>query len=185
MVGNPHDSFPLVVCRNLVSVSHHFRDITTSYMKIFSDHIGYIRKTRPAIKIFAWPDCYLFTVSNASVLFSRGQSPQRLLSICFPLVTLDFDLWPRSSNNFGVELNQHANYLGQRSFSFQFIVRTHAHTRDRCSTWTTKVVSKSRGHSLANWDSCPTPAESEAIEYLQVGPTEIRYSIAWTIFAYL
>ena len=39
-------------------------------------------------------------------------------------------------------------------------------------------------HSLANWDSCPTPAKSEAIEYLQVGPTEIRYSIAWTIFIY-
>jgi len=37
-------------------------------------------------------------------------------------------------------------------------------------------------HSLANWDSCPTPAKSEAVEYLQVGPTEIRYSIAWTIF---
>jgi len=36
-------------------------------------------------------------------------------------------------------------------------------------------------HSLANWDSCPTPAKSEGIEYLQVGPTEIRYSIAWTI----
>ena len=40
-------------------------------------------------------------------------------------------------------------------------------------------------HSLANWDSCPTPAKSEVIEYLQVGPTEIRYSIAWTIFVYL
>ena len=40
-------------------------------------------------------------------------------------------------------------------------------------------------HSLANWDSCPTPAKSEAIEYLQDGPTEIRYSIAWTIFFYL
>ena len=40
-------------------------------------------------------------------------------------------------------------------------------------------------HSLANWDSCPTPAKSEAIEYPQVGPTEIRYSIAWTIFVYL
>ena len=40
-------------------------------------------------------------------------------------------------------------------------------------------------HSLANWDSCPTPAKSEAIEYLQVGPTEIRYSIAWTTFVYL
>ena len=26
-------------------------------------------------------------------------------------------------------------------------------------------------HSLANCDSCPTPAKSEAIEYLQVGPT--------------
>ena len=39
--------------------------------------------------------------------------------------------------------------------------------------------------SLANWDSCPTPAKSEAIEYLQVGPTEIRYSIVWTIFVYL
>jgi len=37
-------------------------------------------------------------------------------------------------------------------------------------------------HSLANWDSCPTTAKSEATEYLQVGPTEIRYSIAWTIF---
>jgi len=34
--------------------------------------------------------------------------------------------------------------------------------------------------SLANWDSCPTPAKTEAIEYLKVGPTEIRYSIAWT-----
>ena len=40
-------------------------------------------------------------------------------------------------------------------------------------------------HSLANRDSCPTPAKSEAIEYLQVGPTEIRYSIAWTIFVCL
>jgi len=39
-------------------------------------------------------------------------------------------------------------------------------------------------HSLANWDSCQTPAKSEAIEYLQVGPTEIRYSITWTIFVY-
>jgi len=41
------------------------------------------------------------------------------------------------------------------------------------------------GHSLANWDSCPSPAKNEAVEYLQVGPTEIRYSIAWTIFVYL
>ena len=46
-------------------------------------------------------------------------------------------------------------------------------------------VNKARDHSLANCDSCPTPAKSEAIEYLQVGPTEIRYSIAWTIFVYL
>jgi len=43
----------------------------------------------------------------------------------------------------------------------------------------------SGAHSLANCDSCPNPAKSEAIEYLQVGPTEIRYSIAWTIFVYL
>jgi len=41
------------------------------------------------------------------------------------------------------------------------------------------------GHSLANCDSCPTRAKSEAKEYLQVGPIEIRYSIAWTIFVYL
>ena len=40
-------------------------------------------------------------------------------------------------------------------------------------------------HSLANCDSCPTPAKTGAIEYLQVGPTEIRYSIARTIFVYL
>jgi len=40
-------------------------------------------------------------------------------------------------------------------------------------------------HSLANRDSCPTPAKNEGTEYLQVGPTEIRYSIAWTIFVYL
>ena len=40
-------------------------------------------------------------------------------------------------------------------------------------------------HSLANCDSCPTPAKIEAKEYLQVGPTEIRYSIAWKIFVYL
>jgi len=46
-------------------------------------------------------------------------------------------------------------------------------------------VTRHWGHSLANCDSCPTPAKSEAIEYLQVGPTEIRYSIAWTIFVYL
>jgi len=39
--------------------------------------------------------------------------------------------------------------------------------------------------SLANCDGCPTPAKSEGIEYLQVGPTEIRYSVAWTIFVYL
>jgi len=39
-------------------------------------------------------------------------------------------------------------------------------------------------HSLVLWFSCPTPTKSEAIEYLQVGPTEIRYSIAWTIFIY-
>jgi len=40
-------------------------------------------------------------------------------------------------------------------------------------------------HSLANCDSCLTPAKSEAIEYLQVGSTEIRYSIAWTMCVYL
>ena len=51
------------------------------------------------------------------------------------------------------------------------------------STFSSKVVLTS--HSLANWDSCPTPAKSEAMEYLQAGPTEIRYSIAWTIFVYL
>ena len=44
---------------------------------------------------------------------------------------------------------------------------------------------RSGNHSLANCDSCPSPAKSEAIEYLQVGPTEIRYSTAWTIFVYL
>ena len=47
------------------------------------------------------------------------------------------------------------------------------------------VCKSSAVHSLANWDSCPTPAKSEAIEYLQVGPTEIRYSIASTIFVCL
>jgi len=46
-------------------------------------------------------------------------------------------------------------------------------------------LSQCDNHSLANCDSCPSPAKSEAIEYLQVGPTEIRYSIAWTIFVYL
>ena len=40
-------------------------------------------------------------------------------------------------------------------------------------------------HSLANTDSCPTPAKSEGMEYLQSWPTEIRYSITWTIFVYL
>jgi len=25
-------------------------------------------------------------------------------------------------------------------------------------------------HSLANWDSCPTPAKNEGIEYLQTWP---------------
>ena len=53
------------------------------------------------------------------------------------------------------------------------------------TTTTTRLMALYPGHSLANWDSCPTPAKSEAIEYLQVGPTEIRYSIAWTIFVYL
>jgi len=47
------------------------------------------------------------------------------------------------------------------------------------------VNEESMRHNLANWDSCPTPAKSEGIEYLKVGPTEIRYSIAWTIFVYL
>jgi len=51
----------------------------------------------------------------------------------------------------------------------------------RLNRWTTEPPQ----HSLANCDSCPTPAKSEATEYLQVGPTEIRYSIAWTIFVYL
>ena len=46
--------------------------------------------------------------------------------------------------------------------------------------WTTVTSNGSiSSHSLANWDSCPTLAKSEAIEYLQVGPTEIRYSIAF------
>jgi len=40
-------------------------------------------------------------------------------------------------------------------------------------------------HSFANCDSSPTPAKSEAVEYLQVGKTAIRYSIACTIFVYL
>ena len=30
----------------------------------------------------------------------------------------------------------------------------------------------------SNCDTGPTPAKSEAIEYVKVGPTEIRYSIA-------
>ena len=47
--------------------------------------------------------------------------------------------------------------------------------------WQAGKVARATAHSLANCDSCPTPAKSEAIEYLQVGPTEIRYSIAWTI----
>jgi len=50
---------------------------------------------------------------------------------------------------------------------------------------TSVSVCEGDGVQLAIWDSCPTPAESEAIEYLQVGPTEIRYSVAWTIFVYL
>ena len=38
-------------------------------------------------------------------------------------------------------------------------------------------------HSLANRDSCPSPAKSEGIECLyKVGPTEIRYFVTWTIF---
>ena len=56
---------------------------------------------------------------------------------------------------------------------------------DRLAETITELRTRIRGHSLTNWDSCPTPAESEAIEYLQVGPTEIGYSIAWTIFVYL
>ena len=35
-------------------------------------------------------------------------------------------------------------------------------------------------HSLANWDSCPTPAKSEGIEYLQVGPTVIVISLEYS-----
>jgi len=35
-------------------------------------------------------------------------------------------------------------------------------------------------HSLANRHSCPTPAKNEGRDIDKVGPTEIRYSIAWT-----
>ena len=52
-------------------------------------------------------------------------------------------------------------------------------------TTTTTTTATGTSDSLANCDSCPTPAKSEGIEYLQVGPTEIKYSIAWTIFVYL
>ena len=60
---------------------------------------------------------------------------------------------------------------GRNTYNFYNVVAP-------CGSWGCK-------HSLANCDSCPTPAKSEAIEYLQVGPTEIRYSTAWTIFVYL
>jgi len=36
--------------------------------------------------------CFLFTVSNSRLLFSHGRPSQQLLSSCFPLVTLMFDL---------------------------------------------------------------------------------------------
>ena len=48
----------------------------------------------------------------------------------------------------------------------------------RCQMAFVSPNQQRQSHSLANCDSCPTPAKSEAIEYLQVGPTEIRYSIA-------
>jgi len=54
-----------------------------------------------------------------------------------------------------------------------------------CASSPSVTVSVCSSHSLANWDSGPSPAKSEAIEYLQVGPTEIRYSVAWMIFVYL
>ena len=47
-----------------------------------------------------------------------------------------------------------------------------------------KLAPEKLNHSLANRDSCLTPAKSEGIEYLQSW-TEIRYSISWTIFVYL
>jgi len=33
-----------------------------------------------------------------------------------------------------------------------------------------QIVTTNINHSLANWDSCPTPAKSEGIEYLQIWP---------------
>jgi len=44
------------------------------------------------------------------------------------------------------KMNQHAKYLAQRSFSSLVIVRAHTHCTD-CSTWATKVVGKSPGHT--------------------------------------
>jgi len=45
----------------------------------------------------------------------------------------DLRTWPRD--------NQHAKYLGQRSFHTKIIVRTHRHTqRTDCSTRATKVI---------------------------------------------
>ena len=41
---------------------------------------------------------YLFTVSNSGLLFSCGRPSQQLLSTCFSLVTLNFNLWPWFSN---------------------------------------------------------------------------------------
>jgi len=73
--------------------------------------------------------------------------------------------------------------IGSAVFARLTIVTDRPTDRPRCSVCSNRP--HLRRHSLANWDSCPTQAKSVAIEYLQVGPTEIRYSIAWTIFVYL
>jgi len=39
-----------------------------------------------------------------------------------------------------------------------------------CSANVKKLTVFNLQHSLANWDSCPTPAKSEGIEYLKSWP---------------
>ena len=42
-----------------------------------------------------------------------------------------------------VKMNQHANYIGQSSFSSKVIIHAHKHTHPtNCSIWTIKLVGK-------------------------------------------
>jgi len=91
--------------------------------------------------------CYLFTVFDHDLLFSRSclclaSCPAENVSSCEFSLFSDFELWPVFFIYYylllctklvvdSVEMNQRAKYLGRRSFRSKVIVQTDTHVRPR------------------------------------------------------